>query len=98
MWLDFVQESVSAEVDAMLEVVPQARQSNARPDIIEVTMNRLFPVRRQPTQNPIGFQLREIDVFTPVTPACDVIETTGQLDSQGTRHGRIVLSVPQCKT
>jgi hypothetical protein len=58
-------------------------------------MNRLFPVRRQPTQNPIGFQLREIDVFTPVTPAGDVIETTGQLDSQGTCHGayRIVRKV-----
>ena len=60
MWLDFVQESVSAEVDAMLEVVPQARQPNARADIIEVTMKSLFPVRRQPTQNPIGFQPREI--------------------------------------
>ena len=34
----------------------------------------------------------EIDVFTPVTPAGDVIKTTGQLDSQGTCHGRIVLS------
>jgi hypothetical protein len=36
--------------------------------------------------------LGEIDVFTPITTTGDVIKTSGQFDSQGSRHEVILAS------